>query len=463
MPQLGPRWDPGVPKTTRGVSSSKGVPGSQGGAEGWSLFVAAGLTARFVESVKPTPGARTAFPDSVVEGLELRVGSSGSKTWSLRFRTIGGGRNRMSLGRYPHVSLAEARDRATKALAAALEGSNPAQERKAEKVAARAGERTIMDMAEAFFASSEANQRTHSTNVHELGVWRNHLAPRIGNRALRELTRGEVRACIREIAGRSGNRTANYGHAVLRRIYNFGIREELVEGNPAQFPLLYKNSSRERVLTEAEIRLLWETWEVARFGAKLGVSEPTAIALQLCLTTLQRAGEISGMHTDELDWTTNSWTIPSHRSKNRRAHHVPLSKLSRRLVVRALALANAADPPADLNAPLPKAIAAYRGPVFPATSGDRPVERHVISRAMSRVCEKLGIEDASAHDLRRTGASMMASERCGVRGEVIARILNHTPLGSPVTQVYNRYDYAAEKRAALELWGETILGMCGSS
>ena len=53
---------------------------------------------------------------------------------------------------------------------------------------------------------------------------------------------------------------------------------------------------------------------------------------------------------------------------------------------------------------------------------------------------------------------MMASERCGVRGEVIARILNHTPLGSPVTQVYSRYDYAAEKRAALELWGETIMG-----
>jgi len=104
-------------------------------------------------------------------------------------------------------------------------------------------------------------------------------------------------------------------------------------------------------------------------------------------------------------------------------------------------------------------IADYRGPVFPAADADRSVERHVISRAMSRVCEKLKIEDATAHDLRRTGASMMASERCGVRGDVIARILNHTPLGSPVTQIYNRYDYAAEKRAALELWGRTLLAM----
>jgi integrase len=97
--------------------------------------------------------------------------------------------------------------------------------------------------------------------------------------------------------------------------------------------------------------------------------------------------------------------------------------------------------------------------VFPAIHGEGSVDRHVVTRAMSRVCEKLEIVNGTAHDLRRTGASMMASERCGVRGEVIARILNHTPLGSPVTQIYNRYDYAAEKRAALELWGETIAKM----
>jgi integrase len=83
----------------------------------------------------------------------------------------------------------------------------------------------------------------------------------------------------------------------------------------------------------------------------------------------------------------------------------------------------------------------------------------VVTRALSRVSEKLEIVNGTAHDLQRTGASMMASERCGVRGEVIARILNHTPLGSPVTQIYNLYDYAAEKRAALELWADTILKM----
>ncbi|MBI1254653.1 MAG: hypothetical protein GC196_09960 [Hyphomonas sp.] len=82
---------------------------------------------------------------------------------------------------------------------------------------------------------------------------------------------------------------------------------------------------------------------------------------------------------------------------------------------------------------------------------------------MSRVCEKLKIVNGTAYDLRRTGASMIASERCGVRGEVIVRILNHTPLGSPVAQIYNRYDYAAEKRTALELWADTIIKMVALS
>lgn len=420
------------------------------------------LTARFVETVKPKGGERTTISDSVVEGLELRLGSNGSKMWSLRYRTRGGKRNRLSLGRYPALSLAEARDRAIQALAAAVSGADPAAAKKAEKTEAIAAERTVEDLAEAFFASPDAAQRAPLTNVMESGVWRNHLAPRLAKRPLQDLKRGEVRACVREVAERSGNRTANYTHAVIRRIYNFGIREEWVETNPAQFPQLYQHKSRDRVYSEAEIGLLWETWSVAKFGAKLGVSEPVAIALQLCLSTLQRAGEVIGMHTDELDWTTRSWVIASTRSKNRRAHHVPLSSLSQVLIRRALALAAATRVQDDIDKPLPRLVAEYRGPVFPAIHGNGPVDRHVVTRAMSRVCEKLEIVNGTAHDLRRTGASMMASERCGVRGEVIARVLNHTPLGSPVTQIYNRYDYAAEKRAALELWGETILKMNGA-
>jgi hypothetical protein len=156
------------------------------------------LTARFVETVKPKPGERATISDSVVEGLELRLGTNGSKTWSLRYRTKGGKRSRVSLGRYPVLSLAEARDRAIQALAAAVSGADPALEKKIEKIEAIAAERTVEDLANAFFASPEAALRTPQTNVMESGVWRNHLAPKLAKRPLHRLTRGEVRAAVRQ-------------------------------------------------------------------------------------------------------------------------------------------------------------------------------------------------------------------------------------------------------------------------
>ena len=76
---------------------------------------------------------------------------------------------------------------------------------------------------------------------------------------------------------------------------------------------------------------------------------------------------------------------------------------------------------------------------------------------MARLCETAGLKDLSAHDLRRTASTLMASERIGVLGEVIARILNHAPPGLGVTAVYNRHAYVSEKRWALEAWEALLL------
>jgi integrase len=76
--------------------------------------------------------------------------------------------------------------------------------------------------------------------------------------------------------------------------------------------------------------------------------------------------------------------------------------------------------------------------------------KHILPR-MGRALKAAGIENATAHDLRRAGSSMMASPRYKISTEVISRVLNHTPASAPVTLVYNRYDYAEEKRAALQI------------
>ena len=101
-------------------------------------------------------------------------------------------------------------------------------------------------------------------------------------------------------------------------------------------------------------------------------------------------------------------------------------------------------------------------PIFPSPRDPtNSVERMSLARAMSRLIVSAGIEDASPHDLRRTAATCMASERIGALTEVVARVLNHAPPGLGVTAIYNRHAYVAEKRRALELWEGLLLEIVG--
>lgn len=115
---------------------------------------------------------------------------------------------------------------------------------------------------------------------------------------------------------------------------------------------------------------------------------------------------------------------------------MPLSALAKDVLARAMA-------------------ASPRGFVFAGRDGEA-LTPAVMTRAFARMTARLGIEDLTLHDLRRTGATMLTSERLGVLGEVVSRILNHTPPGPAVTLVYNRNAYLPQKRAALEAWAEEI-------
>jgi integrase len=408
------------------------------------------LTAKFVESLKGNPKQRTSHLDTNVEGLELRVGTNGAKAWSLRYRLQGGERRRMSIGPYPLVSLADARARAIKAMANALDGEDPGAPKKQARVEAKVAQQTVASLVAMYFAAPEFSSKSASAVAYEKWLWGKHLAHRVGDRALLELKRADVRAIIRDIGANVGHRTGNYAQSVLRQVFNFGMREDILSDNPAVFDQLFKMVSRDRVMTNDELTRFWQALDVSEHGLGIGFSSLTAIAGKLCILTLQRAGEVMGMHTDEIDLEAKTWTLPAHRSKNRRSHFIPLSNLACDLIGEAMAInANGAT--------------AYSGPLFPSsTKPGQSSERAVLTRAMKRCCNELGIVDATPHDLRRTGASMMASELCKVPGEIIARILNHTPIGSPVTQIYNRYDYAAEKRSAMDVWAVALMKVVSS-
>jgi integrase len=187
-------------------------------------------------------------------------------------------------------------------------------------------------------------------------------------------------------------------------------------------------------------------------GERVYVGRAVRIALELAMLTLQRRTEIAAMRRDELALEQGVWTIQGDRTKNDAAHLVPLPERALALVREAVELSDDADNPSPFVFPSPR-------------SRLKPISGGALTHALGDIYAALGIEGATVHDLRRTGATAMASERLGVLPFVVSRVLNHksdTGGGAAVTaQVYNVHQYAAEKRTALTAWEGLLLEIVG--
>ena len=144
------------------------------------------------------------------------------------------------------------------------------------------------------------------------------LLPRWRGRKAQEIKRADVIQLLDEIVDRNAPVMANRTRALISKIFNFGIKRGIVESNPAfGVDNPGHEQQRDRVLSEDEIRQLWNALETER---------PWSAAIfRLGILTAQRRGEILGMKWDELDLTARWWTIPAERAKNGLAHRVPLA------------------------------------------------------------------------------------------------------------------------------------------
>jgi integrase len=390
------------------------------------------LTDRLVKTLKAS--TRLEIPDGHVPGMSLRVTTSGVKSWSLRYR-VGGGRagrvRRLTLGTYPRMSLAKARKKAMQALRAIDDGNDPA----AQKQAARLGE-TVGDLAKDYIAKyAKRHKRSWESDDRYLEV---EVLPAWKHLKAKELTRRHVRDLIEGIAERGSPVSANRCLALVRKMLNWAVQNDWIDANPAALiPKPGAEGSRDRVLSDDEIRLVWEACEDER---------PAMRALmRLRLLTAQRGGELSALKWTDVE---GHWlTIPATVSKNKRAHRVFLTATAKALID-----------------PLPRVEDCEY--VFPGRSGNTHCGDHKKGgqRIAARILAKLQEEDATierfdfrGHDLRRTAATKMAE--AGISQTDIAKVLNHAEGGPKATHVYNRYQYDREKQIALETWGRVLAGI----
>jgi integrase len=426
------------------------------------------LTDRFVESVKPTPGKQAAYPDTDPKGLELRVSPEGRKVWSLRYRTAEGIQRRLTLGVYPATDLKGARTEATKELGKVAAGVDPAGEVRAKKRRYAAEPmKTVADLGAVYFSASERGEwrprgkrKRESSIKAEKSIWKNHILPRLGDERVEAVTKATVRAFLRGMADAGLTARVNRAQAVVSQMFAFAISEDRVASNPtAGLTAIIDEKPRERVLNDEELKAIWgrladpaplhlpSDHPLARHGTTAQVGRGPRLAALLCALLLQRRGEIAGMAVAELDLVRGVWTIPPDRMKSGRAHIVPLPAKAIELIKRALAARKFSDSP-------------Y---VFPGRyKKDQPLAPLSVARGLSLVCAAAGIEDVGLHDLRRTGASALTSERLGVRRFMVSHVLGHAATdGAAITAVYDRHDYMPEKRQALEAWEGLLLEIVG--
>ena len=245
-------------------------------------------------------------------------------------------------------------------------------------------------------------------------------------------------------------RTAAYGRAA----FGWAVKRGAVRVNPfADLPVAKSIAKRERVLSDAEIADIWR--------AAGDAASPYGATIRLLILTGQRRGEVAGMAWDEISEDLATWTLPGERTKNGAVHVVPVSAPARHLL-RTLLPEDANEAMRLLNDRRAAGALALPGAagVFAGWSKAKRALDKAITDTRAKAAAAAGISLAplvpwSVHDLRRTVATGM--QRLGVRLEVTEAILNHIS-GSRggIAGVYQRHDWATEKRNGLASWASYV-------
>ena len=379
------------------------------------------LTDRRVQALR-TEKVQEEFWDAGFAGgsFGVRVSAQGRKSFVVMYRN-GDRLRRMTLGAYPALKLADARDRAKQIVGDVARGKDPARAKQEHRNA-----ETFAGLAD-LFMTRYAYQRAERTRREYQRQLDHDLLPSWGRRKAADITKADVIDVLDHIAHDRGSVIqANRTRALIHKIFAFAMTRDILQANPCSgLPKPGEERHRERVLTDSEIVTLWQALDDEQ--------EPIASLYRLLLLTAQRPGEVRAMRWAELDG--DLWTIPAEIVKNRRTHPLPLSP-------QALGVLAHLEP---LTGQHEHVIHS------PSNRGNGPVKW--LSYATRRLREACGFE-FRPHDLRRTATSGMAA--LGTDRVTLAKILNHKSAENEVTAIYDRYGRLPEMRRALVAWGERV-------
>jgi len=442
--------------------------------------LAKNLTVKLIENAAAAPpGKRLEVADGMMPGLRLRITDKGAKSFVLLRTLPDGGRRRWTLGAFdPKAkdgepgSLSQARAKAGEYIALLKDGRDPDAEREArreaEQEARRAVDRarqaeeqeqarrqryTVANLAKEFLEAHIAESSSRH-GPESAALFRRDVVAAWGNRHVSTIDRDDVRDLLKRLARANGPTAANRRQDMISKFFRWVLRvhdhrKSGFASNPAaELPKL-KETPRDRLLTDAELAVIWRAAE--------RMSGPYGRAVRLLILTAQRRSEVGNMLWAGVDQEARAWRLRAAETKAARESLVPLTDaaieilLAQRAEIEAEAKARKQDP----------------GPfLFSGNGGETPIsgwsdfrhrlDLHIAAVVADDAAKGRKVEPPAEwrlHDLRRKATTGMAA--AGTDRVTLAAILNHSD-GTTVARHYDRYERWAEKLDALTRWSEHV-------
>jgi integrase len=389
------------------------------------------LTKTVVAGLSLPDGKRECiFWDDQLPGFGVRVLDGGYRAYVAQYRIggRGGKQGRETLGSVSKFQTVEAaRKAAREIMELASKGQNPRAVREAE---ARKIAQAITPLIDRFLSASKSgwSDKYYRDTERALKVY----FKRLHTKALTEITRSDVSDELAVIQRERGDTSRNRARSALSAFYNWAIGEGLCEFNPVEKTNKAPETARDRELSKAELRRLWNALDADEF------SQDERDVMRLMILTLQRESQIGDLRVAEIgpDRDLITWTRERFKNKSLAKHVIPLAPMAREIIDRRK----------------------LEGREFVFGRWDTGFSNFTHCK------EKL--DDAVKfngpwvlHDLRRTGKTAM-SEHLDVIGDVSESILNHGKRG--MDAVYNSATYAKQKLDALTKWEQYVMAAVNS-
>lgn len=389
------------------------------------------LTEKAVSQAKPKEKLYR-ISDGIRNGLSLEVSPGGGKRWRFRYR-FDGKAKMISLGVYPLVSLAEARELAKDAQKSVGGGLDPSAQRKAEKSL----ENTFCIVAKEWFDRFAVS----CSERYAAEVWgrlERDVFPFVGEMPLGKIDAPTVLSVLRRVEGRGVIITAHKVKSHISQIFKYAIACGLAYADPSRDLSAALKSRKSKPMPS-----IIEPREVGRLMVKIRGYKGAVVrsALLLGALTFVRPGELRKAEWEEFDVGGAEWRIPAEKMKMKRAHIVPLSRQALEVL--------------DVL----RHLTGHGTYLFPSVrTGKKPMSDMTVNAALRTLGYAQG--EMTGHGFRAMASSLLAERGWGI--DAIERQLAHVE-GNKIRAAYHRSEHLEERRRMMQAWADYLDGLAGAA